>query len=221
MQEIKDSAYHCHLLEDEASRQSYQKALSYILPYFKECKGIVDLGCGNGTITELLAKAYPSKTVVGVDVNHELAVLARDSYPALTIIEEDALSFVFREHDKYDGYVMNDIVEHLDFDTNAKIFEAIPRGATLFIKTPNTDSVLGHQGYFQLPSHKTPYSRAVLGRLLRDAGYSIMAEGDNDCVYFGKSPWGIIRKKIIQLFFREIFLLLFGGVNYFVIAKKQ
>lgn len=40
-------------------------------------KGILDLGCGSGTLGEVLLDTFPDTTVLGVDLDHSLLALAR------------------------------------------------------------------------------------------------------------------------------------------------
>lgn len=52
---------------------------------------VVDLGCGNGTLThELYRRGF---RVLGIDASAEMLELAKKNYPDLEFIQEDAVSF--------------------------------------------------------------------------------------------------------------------------------
>ncbi len=50
---------------------------------------IVDLGCGPGNSTELLARRYPSARIAGIDASPAMLAAARERLPALTFVERD------------------------------------------------------------------------------------------------------------------------------------
>lgn len=56
---------------------------------------VLDLGCGNGTLTaELAARGYD---VVGADASPSMIALARETHPELRFVEADATSFELAE----------------------------------------------------------------------------------------------------------------------------
>jgi trans-aconitate 2-methyltransferase len=50
---------------------------------------IVDLGCGPGNSTELLAKRYPDATILGVDSSESMLAKARERLPNINFVEDD------------------------------------------------------------------------------------------------------------------------------------
>jgi predicted TPR repeat methyltransferase len=212
---------HCFAARSPAERESKKKALRGFAEYFRDCRSVVDLGSGDGVFLEALTDLYPDKDVLGVEINDELADLSRTAKPGLRIVKSDAVDFMAREGDRHDGYALSDMIEHLDAESGLKIINSIPGGAIVFIKTPNTDSVLGHQYYLQMPSHKTPYSRFVLKGILARAGFRILAEGECDGTFTPASLPGKIRRGALRLLFADEYPRIFGGGNYYVIAKKE
>jgi trans-aconitate methyltransferase len=216
----KEKEFHCFAALSDEDRRSKKEALSRFLPYFKNCKAIADIGSGDGVFLELLNERYPQKNIVGIEPNDELIELSKSKGQALRIVKDDAVSFMLKEGPQHDGYILSDLIEHLDFESGLKIMELVPDGGVLFIKTPNTDSLLGHQYYLQMPSHKTPYSPFVLKNMLERTGFNIIAEGECDGVFSPRSLAGKIRRKILHLLFIDEYPRLFGGGNYYVVAKK-
>lgn len=53
----------------------------------------VDIGCGPGNSTELIAGRYPAARVIGVDSSPEMLTAARARLPAATFIEADAATW--------------------------------------------------------------------------------------------------------------------------------
>lgn len=52
--------------------------------------GIVDLGCGPGNSTQLLARRYPAARIVGIDTSARMLAAARERLPALRFEQCDA-----------------------------------------------------------------------------------------------------------------------------------
>lgn len=212
--------YHSFVSRTGAERSSKKAGLARFLGYFRECSAIADLGSGDGVFTEALSERYPDKEVVGVELNGELFELGRSSAPGAHFVKSDVIDFMESSSGRYDGYVMSDLVEHLDFDVNARILRLMPAGSVVFIKTPNTDSVLGHQYYLQVPGHKAPYSRHVLGQMLGRSGFTIFDEGRCDGVFEPASLAGRMRRALIRLLFIDEYERLFGGGNIYIAARK-
>lgn len=72
--------------EDERSRPA--RDLLAAVP-LTEAARIVDIGCGPGNSTEILAARYPGAAVVGLDSSAEMLVEARKRLPQLSFVEAD------------------------------------------------------------------------------------------------------------------------------------
>jgi trans-aconitate methyltransferase len=65
-------------------------------------ESLLDIGCGNGKVSALLATYLPYGEVVGVDSSHEMIIQARRSYPQirypnLAFLKMDARELTFNE----------------------------------------------------------------------------------------------------------------------------
>lgn len=68
----------------EASAPDKAKLLPWVRP-----GTIADLGCGTGTVLELLARAYPESRLVAIDMSAEMLGRCRARFPGLTVISGD------------------------------------------------------------------------------------------------------------------------------------
>src|SRR5688572_18434959 len=54
---------------------------------------LLDLGCGAGNVTRLLARRFPDRSIIGVDSSPEMLAKARALLPAARFIEADIARF--------------------------------------------------------------------------------------------------------------------------------
>ena len=69
-------------------------------PFFLNAESILDLGCGDGAVTSLLAKKMPKASVVGCDISKSMIDFASkqyvpSEYPNLSFLEKDAMDLGF------------------------------------------------------------------------------------------------------------------------------
>ena len=83
---------------------------------------IIDLGCGEGVIARYLAKAKTRK-VVGID--NDKKRLQQSAKENLEFIFSDIRNYVLKD---IDGVVISDVLHHLNFNDQKKIFSNIYRG---------------------------------------------------------------------------------------------
>jgi trans-aconitate 2-methyltransferase len=67
------------------------------LPELPAARRVVDLGCGTGDLTALLAARYPTARTVGLDSSEEMLVRARVRQPQLELERRDIAAFASDE----------------------------------------------------------------------------------------------------------------------------
>ena len=63
---------------------------------------VLDLGCGPGNSTAVLAECFPDAQVMGADVSPDMLARARADYPHLHFVELDAAGDLSAHHGRYD-----------------------------------------------------------------------------------------------------------------------
>jgi trans-aconitate methyltransferase len=99
----------CDYAKHSSSQYGWAKEL---IPKLKLCgnEALLDIGCGDGKITAVLAKSLPEGCVVGVDSSEEMVTLAQrtfpvNAYPNLSFQKMDARELPFQE--KFDRVFSN------------------------------------------------------------------------------------------------------------------
>lgn len=82
---------------------------------------VVDLGCGNGALTEkLAARGY---RVLGVDASEDMLALAHRNHPELAFMHGDAVTFTLRE--KADVVFSNAVFHWIDADKQTALARSV------------------------------------------------------------------------------------------------
>jgi trans-aconitate methyltransferase len=75
----------------------------------KKPKRIIDLGCGTGTSTEILAKKWPQAEITGLDSSEEMLNKAQAAHPNITWVKQDLNEWI--PDQKYDIIFSNASLE--------------------------------------------------------------------------------------------------------------
>jgi len=135
---------------------------------------VLDIGCGQGVMLELLAERGAAS--VGVELDGELARLCRAK--GFDVEDRDGLQFLQEQQDGSLGsIVMLQVVEHLSHQQVADLFllayQKLRSEGVLAIETVNPQSLYVYARAFYLdPTHSTPVHPGYLGFLSQEAGFS-------------------------------------------------
>lgn len=123
----------------------YEHLLRYIFAsQFTKGKSVIDLGCGSGYGSFLVAKNGKAKKVYGFDISEEAISFARKKYHAENIIFKvgnvENLKDIFSE--KVDIVVAFEILEHLDRQEifTRGIKKILQKDGLFIVSTPNTNT---------------------------------------------------------------------------------
>lgn len=99
---------------------------------------ILDLGCGYGLLSALLALRSPRRQVLGLDISAERLATSRAAGRALPNVAFVQADVTQAEFGWADGIVMNDLLHHIPHTHQipllAKCHQALPPGGVLIIK---------------------------------------------------------------------------------------
>ena len=134
---------------------------------------VLDIACGIGYGTQMLANFSPESHVTGVDIHKGAVLYGREYYsaPNADFMEGDALSVEFGI--KFDTIVSFETLEHLtDYKRFvASMYGLLKDGGELILSTPNQDAMPYTPQSF--PYHIRHFTPAELAKLLEDAGFHV------------------------------------------------
>ncbi len=192
----------------------------FYAPYFKNCRRVVDLGCGRGEFLELLKEN--GVTGVGVDLNPDAINACRAK--SIEAHQSDIFAFLSNQPDEsFDGIFCAHVVEHLTPESlphlvNLAAQKLKPRGL-LAIETPNPGCLAIFAGDFYLdPTHQKPVPGQQLDFYLQEAGFTEIETHE-------LNPAAEVFPEIAAMDqlealsgFRNRF---FGGLDYAIIGRKM
>jgi trans-aconitate 2-methyltransferase len=127
--------------EDERSRPARDLLAQVPLT---EARKVVDIGCGPGNSTELLAERFPGADLLGLDSSADMLEAARKRLPQAKFIEADIAKWAPGEGTDllFANAVFQWVPNHLDVVD--RLFEALPGGAVLAVQVPDNFSEPSH-----------------------------------------------------------------------------
>ncbi len=161
----------------------------------KKGQKILDLGCGTGHLTSLIAST--GADVTGIDMSPEMISEAKVKYPAIKFMVEDATDFYFQ--DKFDSVFSNAVLHWIKDQEKVLIcvFDALKKGGKFTAEFGG--------------KHNIERVETALRSELRKSGYSTNAELD---IWYYPSPgeYAVLLEEIgftvnfISYFKRDTFL---------------
>jgi 3' terminal RNA ribose 2'-O-methyltransferase Hen1 len=158
----------------EAERSLNQQRLQVVLQTLKQsgAERVLDLGCGEGRLLELLAAEGQFAKITGMDVSTQALTRARrrlERLPRGERVEVFQGSLAYRDGrlTDYDAAALVEVIEHLDPPRlqacERAVFE-FARPGSVVVTTPNADYNAHWQslpaGKFRHPDHRFEWSRA-------------------------------------------------------------
>lgn len=169
--------------------------VSQIFPYLGN--EILEVGCGNGNFTELLAQTGAHLTAIDVNETYVNAAVnrlqarpnveilvadatqiawARSSWARLPWAQQDSSETKSSEAKSFDTIILLDVLEHIEEDVKLlhHLSHGLRSGGRLIIKVPALDWLYSPMD--QAIGHYRRYTRKTLSETLRQAGCSDFSE---------------------------------------------
>ncbi len=208
--------FHCWYAQNRGEALRKGEFLHALYGKYLRTGSVVDLGCGEGALL-LWLQQQGRNHLLGIESNPELSRLARSF--GVPIKEADFLEYLQTAHPQPADYFYLDVVEHVPFESNMRLFGLLPVGSRLIIQTPYTCSVQGHEYYLKVPSHVAPYSPWVLEKMLTRFGYTTVEQGS-----IGGNLRSTWKNRLRAYLIRKVLgvdpELLMGGGNFFIVADR-
>ena len=208
-----------------------QRQLKY-LNYYKDCRNVLDIGCGRGEFLELLKENGIKAQGLDIDLNmvnfcksKELKVNMMDAVAFLEQVEDNSL----------DGIFIDQVVEHLEPDYLIKMlnlcYQKLMYGYFIILETVNPLSFVSFANFYIDLSHVKPLHPETMRFLLEVAGFR-----EIELKFYSPVPDEIRLQKVqlnnkmedrekllIETFNRNIDILnnqLYGPQDYAFFGKK-
>jgi 2-polyprenyl-3-methyl-5-hydroxy-6-metoxy-1,4-benzoquinol methylase len=124
----------------EAYRSLYidlEEFTRLMLRWRPRAERILEVGCGEGAVTERLAQAYPNAGITAVDITPRLGRLYRGPTDRVEFRRCTVQEIAAREAGAYDLAVLSDVLHHVPREARQAILDSIraavaPGGALIF-----------------------------------------------------------------------------------------
>jgi 2-polyprenyl-6-hydroxyphenyl methylase/3-demethylubiquinone-9 3-methyltransferase len=92
-----------------------------------ECSRILEVGCGEGAVTEKLAILFPNADILAIDVTPRAGRLYRGRTEGVEFRNIDVQSIAAAHPGRFDLVLLSDALHHIPLDLREEILEAIGR----------------------------------------------------------------------------------------------
>jgi O-antigen chain-terminating methyltransferase len=210
-------------------KQSFRKYIKY----FKNCKLVIDIGCGRGEFLELLKET--GIPAYGLEINK--LMINECKKRGLKVVDENLFSHLEGlKAESVDGFFCAHLIEHLELEEMLTLFrlvhEKLSRNGVFILETLNSKAlaILSERFYVD-PSHRNPLNPEALSEILTLIGFRTkinysfpFKKKERLCeiklpseIQFN-SFYELI--KILNENFRKLNSIIFGNRYYAIIAKK-
>lgn len=152
---------------------------SVVFAKLNPCDGekILDIGCGNGLLSIMIAKQIPKGEVIAIDASTEMIDLARKNIEKfgiknIKLLELDAMAINFKE--EFDAIFSNIVFNWIKKQRSlyAKMFNNLKKGGRIVVSTLNHDEYL-YEGETERDILQIKNGHVVIPEKEVDLGYVI------------------------------------------------
>ena len=164
---------------DESAVDAAREKVAWVSRFVDGGARLLDAGANIGLF---VAEARRQFDAVGIEPSPVAVRRAMDHVPGAVVvgsIYDEQLPFAH----KFDAMTLFDVIEHLDAPRRAldRCRQLLKPDGWLFLTTPDSGSptarLLGRRWhYLDLDQHVSIFSRSTLGRMLVDAGFTVVAQ---------------------------------------------
>lgn len=90
-----------------------------------QAQRILEVGCGEGAMTERIVRTYPTAAVTAIDITPSVGRLYRGRTSTVTFSRETAEDVARREPASFDLVVLADVIHHVPRDARQSLLSAI------------------------------------------------------------------------------------------------
>lgn len=215
------------------STEEIRQRQSIFLEYFKNCKNVLDIGCGRGELLSLLKEN--SIGAKGIDINEDMVLYCQKN--DLNVEKVDALSYLELLNNKsLEGVFLGQVIEHLQSRQLINIiklcYDKMKYGTYFVAETinPLCLSVFATSFYMDL-SHVKPIHPDTIKFLLESVGFRDIhfkffspfpetAKLNKSDINDNMSNDEKVHMEIMNSNIDKLNSLLYGYQDYAIIAKK-
>ena len=108
-----------------------------IRKWVPSARNILEVGCGEGAVTERLAAAYPSAEITAIDISPRLGRLYRGPAGRVRFLERTVQEVAAAEPGRYDLAMLADVLHHVPVPLRGELLDSVraalaPGGAFVF-----------------------------------------------------------------------------------------
>jgi len=186
----------------------------FYLAYFRDCRNVLDIGCGRGEFLEMLRDAGVPAS--GIDLGDESVALCR--HKGLAADKADLFTWLADQPEaSLDGIFCSQVVEHLPPERLPEMIRlaarCLQRHGVMAIETPNPECLAIFATHFYLdPTHSRPVPHPLLAFYMEEFGM-----GNLEVRRLSPAVESMPSLAALPEDFREAF---FGGLDYAIIGRK-
>ena len=196
------------------SEEYVKSGQQFYLPYFQECRSVLDIGCGRGEFLEMMrAAGVPAK---GIDLGEESVATCR--HKGLEADAADLFEYLGSTPEAaLDGIFCSQVVEHLAPERLPEMIRLcatrLARNGVIAIETPNPECLAIFATHFYLdPTHQRPVPHPLLAFYLEEFGI-----GNIEVRKLSPAIESMPSLASLPEDFRGAF---FGGLDYAILGRK-
>lgn len=113
-------------------------ALVSQINYWVTASNILELGCGEGAVTERLAKAYPNAQITGIDITSRVGRMFQGDLSRVKFKQQPIKDMVIENSQSFDLLIISDVMHHVPWELHRELLtdakQSLKSGGYLVIK---------------------------------------------------------------------------------------